>query len=271
MEKSFQFLGELSLAFTVIICIILGMKRVFRDNGSVHFHYFIWGILLLKLYLPTYFYPFSPAVERWIIYIVHSYVGQVGKGIVIGWLLVCCMLLLIFISVMMYTRWRLKVYIPHPLIETLTIECKKQLGLRRHVRVICSPYYRTPFVFGFFKPVVVIPYALVQKLTKQQLQLIFLHECIHIKRFDYIYRHLMSIQNIIHWYNPFLWYASYVMAKDCEKSCDDIVVKVSRDRKVYRETLIDVAIFSTQYDNRVYGLSFSKEYVKERVNRIMRL
>ncbi|MBO5161074.1 MAG: hypothetical protein J6B69_02615 [Lachnospiraceae bacterium] len=47
----------------------------------------------------------------------------------------------------------------------------------------------------------------------------------------------------VHWFNPLVWLAFYLMNMDCEMSCDEKVVKLlgEESKKIYSYTLLEEA------------------------------
>lgn len=118
----------------------------------------------------------------------------------------------------------------------------------------------TGFVYGFFKPMIVIP----SSLNKKEREYIIAHEKIHVKRYDYIIKLLYSIILSLHWFNPFIWLAFRLMSKDMELSCDEAVLKdLEQNKKVeYAETLLSMSISETRISS---FLAFSKKDTKSRI------
>lgn len=54
---------------------------------------------------------------------------------------------------------------------------------------------------------------------------IIAHEQYHIRRLDYVARHLSFAALCIHWFNPLVWLAFVLSGRDLEMSCDEAVIK----------------------------------------------
>lgn len=121
------------------------------------------------------------------------------------------------------------------------------LKLRRRLKVVV-PYRKgiciaddidTPFVMGFFRPVIYLPGTLEGKERKY----IIAHERHHIHRADHIFKALGYLALTIHWFNPFVWVAFSLANRDMEMSCDEAVIhKLGEDVRVdYSVTLLNLA------------------------------
>ena len=98
---------------------------------------------------------------------------------------------------------------------------------------------KTPFVFGVFQPRIYLPYGLSEK----EKTYIVKHEQTHIKRFDHIIKVLAFIVLSVHWYNPLVWAAFFLMGEDMELSCDESVIKKMGDgiKKDYSTSLLSLS------------------------------
>ena len=52
------------------------------------------------------------------------------------------------------------------------------------------------------------------------------HERVHLQRRDYLFKPAALLICCVHWFNPLVWLAFYLMNMDCEMSCDEKVVKL---------------------------------------------
>ena len=98
---------------------------------------------------------------------------------------------------------------------------------------------KTPFVFGIFSPRIYLP----TYLTTQERRYIILHEQTHIKRCDNIVKCAACLILCIHWFNPLVWLAFWLMSMDMEMSCDERVIKElgGKARKGYSMALLSLA------------------------------
>lgn len=123
----------------------------------------------------------------------------------------------------------------------------------------------SPFVFGFFKPIIYIPAS----AKRSDWEYIIAHESTHIKRLDHIVKPLAFLALCLYWYNPLVWAAYILFSKDIEYACDERTVKTMEieDKKAYSLALLSVS----QSTGRILApLSFGKVNVKERIKRVMK-
>ena len=116
--------------------------------------------------------------------------------------------------------------------------CRK-LKMKTPPVFIASRSAPTPMAIGFFKPVIVIAPSL---LEHENLDLILMHELIHIRQKDLWKKVLLSAAQAVHWFNPLVWLMNNQAENDIEMACDQRLLKDSPKevRAVYGRMLIDV-------------------------------
>ncbi len=132
--------------------------------------------------------------------------------------------------------------------------------------VYMSDYIDTGFVIGAFKPYICIP----SDLDKDKQEYVIAHESYHIKRRDYIAKTIYFIITVVHWFNPFVWLAYFLMERDMEMSCDEAVLyELGLDnRKNYANTLLHMA---TDRRNPIsMPIAFGEGSTKGRIKNIMK-
>lgn len=80
---------------------------------------------------------------------------------------------------------------------------------------------RTPMVFGILRPQIYLPVEMNPEFYDCVLQ----HERIHLRRLDYLWKILAYLISIVHWVNPVVWLAYYLLCCDMEKACDEAVTE----------------------------------------------
>lgn len=98
----------------------------------------------------------------------------------------------------------------------------------------------TAFVFGIFRPKIYVPCG----LTPEELSHVLLHERMHIKRLDHLWKPLSFLVLALHWFNPLAHVAYHCFEKDMELSCDERVLKSAGEdiRQAYSKTLLSVSV-----------------------------
>src|ERR1017187_6557672 len=77
------------------------------------------------------------------------------------------------------------------------------MGIRKKIKVMLTDWVDTAQTVGFLKPLVLLPLALLNQLSVDQVETILLHELQHIRRHDYLINMLMTLFHTIFFFNPF--------------------------------------------------------------------
>lgn len=124
---------------------------------------------------------------------------------------------------------------------------------------------KTPFVFGFLRPKIYLP----ENLTEKERVYIIKHEQTHIRRFDHIIKPLGFLILCIHWFNPLVWLAFFLMSEDMELSCDESVIRQLGNgvKKDYSSSLLSLST-----GKKIIGgcpLAFGESNTKGRIKNIL--
>ena len=127
------------------------------------------------------------------------------------------------------------------------------------------------FVMGLIHPVI----YLSSGLDSESRKVVLCHERVHLQRRDYLFKPAALLICCVHWFNPLVWLAFYLMNMDCEMSCDEKVVKLlgEESKKIYSYTLLEEA--SGGEWKRYRGgsicalLSFGEDHVKNRIRHVL--
>ena len=98
-----------------------------------------------------------------------------------------------------------------------------------------------PCVVGFFKPRVLVPAGLFEKLSDGELEQIVMHEMEHLRRRDDWTNLLQKLSLVVFPLNPALIWIERQLCLERELACDDRVLKVTGARKAYAACLANLA------------------------------
>ncbi len=103
-------------------------------------------------------------------------------------------------------------------------ECKARMGVHTVLGLVASDRVRSPALYGFVRPRLLLPCRLLRTLDDNELRHIFLHELAHLKRHDILVGWLMSLLQVVHWPNPLVWLGLARMRADREVACDGLAL-----------------------------------------------
>lgn len=132
------------------------------------------------------------------------------------------------------------------------------------VSVQVLPGLDTPMAMGIFRPVVLLPREQVPLLSLR-------HELTHIQRRDLLGKALLLVVCALYWFDPLVWYMSYVAGQDMEAACDSQLARdmTPEEKRAYGELLLSSAAkesspaLSTHFGG-------SKEQLKSRLTQLFR-
>ncbi|MGN6193631.1 MAG: M56 family metallopeptidase [Ginsengibacter sp.] len=107
------------------------------------------------------------------------------------------------------------------------MQLAQKLNIEKKISAYFSKHIDTPMMIGFFKPVILLPLAMINHLSTQQFEAILLHELAHVRRNDYLLNLLQSIIDTILFFNPFTWWITKNIREEREKCCDEMVLQLS--------------------------------------------
>ena len=106
-------------------------------------------------------------------------------------------------------------------LSALALRC----GLTREVRLRIVDRLASPVTAGWWRPVVLVPAALVAGMPPQLLEALLAHELGHVKRHDYLVNLLQSVVEILLFYHPAVWWISRRIRFEREQIADDFAAR----------------------------------------------
>ena len=104
-----------------------------------------------------------------------------------------------------------------------------------------SKIVNSPITFGWLDPVIILPIAICNEMSVNEIKLILLHEIAHINRNDYFINLIIDTSHKLLYFNPF----SYLFLKEIslqrEMSCDAWVLAQTANPLSYSKTLYNLA------------------------------
>jgi beta-lactamase regulating signal transducer with metallopeptidase domain len=111
------------------------------------------------------------------------------------------------------------------------------------VRVASSPGRIEPGVFGIWRPALLLPEGIADRLTPQQLQAIVAHELCHVRRRDNLAAAIHMFVQAIFWFHPLVWWIGARLIEERERACDEEVLRLGNDPEVYAESILRACRF----------------------------
>lgn len=288
----------------LLICVMLGLKRILRDRISLKFQYRSWYALFASLtlsFLPNglwanleisrpggenYFAiptavktaPHMATGDGWLYDTTQlaggSSLDRIAPVILSVWLLgVIGMLGIYWFSAQKLRRIRRYAASPAENIQALFEPCKHKIVPDCKVELKESRLVSSPVSFGFHPYVVVLPREHLHSLSPSELRHILLHELTHIRHGDLLLNFLVCGIQALFWFNPFVWLAMGQLRRDREAYCDWAVVNgfASEEERIgYGRTILRFAAIQTNVRSGLAnGFCEGKSQLKYRLEQIV--
>lgn len=290
MEQLFITVLNMSLTGSVIILAMLIVRLCFR-NAPRSFSYVLWAVVLFRLLCPISFtsnlsflgifakdavhegrmeyipedigYQMEPKVSLPVPGINDVVNESLPAGTPAG--SVNPLQIVLFIGTWIWILG-MAVLMIRSILTLFFLKKKLKAAVWERDNIYRMPGEGTPFVYGIFRPRI----YLSQAFSPEEERYMLLHEQIHIRRMDPLFRTLAYAALCIHWFNPFVWLAFSLSEKDMEMSCDEAVIRQigSNVKKKYSASLLALAS-----GNRIIKgipLAFGEGDTKQRIENVLR-
>ncbi|MEO7411723.1 MAG: M56 family metallopeptidase [Opitutaceae bacterium] len=119
-------------------------------------------------------------------------------------------------------------------------ECCERMGVRRPPLLVGTTDVASPALHGLFRPRLLLPAKFTSTFSTRELRFVFLHELAHLRRRDLLLGWVMTALQILHWFNPLVWFAFARWRKDRELACDAAVLEAAgaEYKRAYGETML---------------------------------
>lgn len=269
-DSFFAWLWRASWQASVVIVLVLLAQWLLRNQLSPRWRHALWLLVVVRLVLPVSIEsplsvfnwlkgipmtasaeargltPETTVVET----VEHSLPPMTASAAGLSWKVWLATLWLTGSAVLsgwlLLTTWRLgrKVRRERPVTKEAVLDaledCKLEMGVRTPLTVVETPAVRSPSLFGFIRPRLLLPTGLTESFTLPELRYVFLHELGHVKRGDIPMNWLIMVPLILHWFNPLVWYAVNRMRVDGEVACDALALSYAQEteKQPYGQTII---------------------------------
>ncbi len=146
------------------------------------------------------------------------------------WGIGCSLCTLYFLWIHVQARLRYRFALPE--------EAPSYLGKIRLKRLDTIP---APLVYGFFRPVILLPSGFPKKDSPEYEQVLY-HEMTHVRSGDLWIKLLMLVITAVHWFNPCVWLMLHLVSQDLELRCDARVIRKLGGKKQYAMALVQAEV-----------------------------
>ncbi len=94
-------------------------------------------------------------------------------------------------------------------------------------------------MFGIFRPVLLLPEGITERLTAAQLEAILAHELCHVRRRDNLTAAIHMVVETVFWFHPLVWWIRARLIDERERACDEEVLRLGSEAEVYAESILE--------------------------------
>lgn len=272
---------EMALPISCVIGVLLIISPLIKKSYVAKWRYYMWLFIAVRLIIPYKINFISPPVTMELPESI-SGIPTAATGTEEVFSLQTALMLIWLTGMILFLLYQLTAYLgfkrtvkrwAKPLddkrVKRFFEEIKASIGEKRKLDIKICRAVSTPMVFGFIRPVLLLPDS---GYTDIELYAILKHELIHFRRNDIFYKLVLMAANALNWFNPLVYLMVSAANKDIELVCDSEVVK-EQDmdfRRDYCRAILSV-IHSKRSVSTPLSTCFiiSKKVMKERFHDIL--
>ncbi len=257
MEKIFSEILSMSVDSAWLIIAVIAVRAVLQKS-PMYFRKILWGLVGLRLVIPFSFESALSLVPHKVPQTADRVAEQVGSATVEQGLS--------FMDVLPVLWGAVGVgFLIYGTISYIRLRLRIADGVLVKGNIYQSEKIQSPFVCGFLKPKIYMPYGLDEETQNSVLR----HEETHIKHADHIIKAVGFVVLCVHWFNPLVWVSYLLLCKDIELSCDESVIKKydAVQCKQYAKALLDLGVNKVKLS--ACPIAFGEVSIKSRVKSVV--
>lgn len=138
---------------------------------------------------------------------------------------------------------------------------------RGRIRIYTLSGIRTPFVYGYIRPRIYLPQTPSVDGTSREM--ILLHEEMHVRRLDVLWRLLWEATLCVYWFQPLLWVSQDLFIADTEGACDEAVLSELGADRTCRADYAQTLLLYAGPRKRGYPTAFGMTEMQGRVQAVL--
>jgi beta-lactamase regulating signal transducer with metallopeptidase domain len=281
MDAIFLRLLNMSITACYVILAVILIRLMLRRAPRI-FSYLLWAAVLFRLTFPVSFesvfsmvristqpvpedimFAASPQIQSGIAVIDHAVNSSLPAPVAVG-ASINPIQIWIFLGEILWLAG-VALLLGYSVVTFVRLHRKLRYASHRDSNIYEIAGCGVPFVFGIWKPKIYLPVG----ISEAEGNYILKHEQTHIRRWDHVIKPFAFLVLCVHWFNPLVWIAFFLMSADMELSCDESVLKQlgGEIKKDYSSTLLSLST-----GRRIIGgcpLAFGEDNIKGRIKNIL--
>lgn len=148
-------------------------------------------------------------------------------------------------------------------------ELARRMGLHYPVPLKLHMALSSPVTLGFWRPVVLLPAALLSGMPVSMLEALLAHELAHVRRWDYLINLLQSLVESLLFFHPVVWWLSTRMRIEREQVADELAAQALKDPRRLALALHALSLQVAQTAQPVLAMSARGGILLRRIERLM--
>lgn len=176
-----------------------------------------------------------------------------------------------------YKRLQMALPIPHEFEKDI----RQMHIVPKRVKLCVSDQIATPMTFGIISSKIIFPKMLLLSKKAEiggvpdtdertDIKYVLMHECVHIRYADNLWKMIMILAICIHWFNPLVPLMYILMNRDIEMACDEQVILEYGEKYKQEYAMAIINLAEKQYNWSFFSSGFGENVVKERIVAIMK-
>jgi bla regulator protein blaR1 len=120
------------------------------------------------------------------------------------------------------------------------VKTGKRVDLGLAIPVVSVTSGLEPGVFGIFRPTLLLPEGIAERLTPEQLRAVIAHELCHLRHRDNFVATIQMFIETVFWFHPLVWWIGKRMLEEREGACDEEVLRTCCQPKAYADAVLRV-------------------------------
>jgi uncharacterized protein (TIGR03435 family) len=120
------------------------------------------------------------------------------------------------------------------------VRCSSPIDISAAVAVRSSPGLLEPGVVGLFRPILLLPGNIMERLQPRELQAVLAHELCHVRRRDNLTSAVHMIVEGVFWFHPLVWWIGARLVDERERACDEAVLSLVSEPHDYAIAILSV-------------------------------
>jgi D-alanyl-D-alanine endopeptidase (penicillin-binding protein 7) len=118
-----------------------------------------------------------------------------------------------------------------------------QCGISRKITLRVAASLSGPLTVGWWRPVIVVPVALLTQMPPDLLEALLAHEVAHIRRVDYLVNLLQRMIETLLFYHPVVWWLSRRIRIERELVADNVAARLIQEPRRLALALEQLSLF----------------------------